>query len=96
MKRCLPVLNTANGVAVEVATLPIWRGHFNALLNLQAPSVSELVHAQRPTYIAVSEEAPTESVVLVCMRKMMKAKSGGDDGISAECSNLFLVLGFVG
>ncbi|KAK6737184.1 hypothetical protein RB195_019712 [Necator americanus] len=35
MKRCPPVLNTANGVAVGEATLPIWRDHFKTLLNRQ-------------------------------------------------------------
>ncbi|KAK6762403.1 hypothetical protein RB195_023209 [Necator americanus] len=35
MKRYLPVLNTANGVAVGEATLPSWREHFNNLLNRQ-------------------------------------------------------------
>ncbi|KAK6763464.1 hypothetical protein RB195_023964 [Necator americanus] len=31
MERCLPVLNTANGVPVGGATLLIWREHFNSL-----------------------------------------------------------------
>ncbi|KAK6738004.1 hypothetical protein RB195_020224 [Necator americanus] len=33
MKRCYPVLNTANGVAVGEATLPIWKEHLKTLLN---------------------------------------------------------------
>ncbi|KAK6734731.1 hypothetical protein RB195_018118 [Necator americanus] len=50
MKRCSPVLNTANEVAVGEATLPIWRKHFKTLLNRQAPSAPELEHVHRPTY----------------------------------------------
>ncbi|KAK6728397.1 hypothetical protein RB195_005816 [Necator americanus] len=84
MKRCSPVLNTANGVAVGEAPLSIWREHFKTLLNRQAPSAPELGHAiVRPTY-AVNEEPPTESEVLVCIQKMKNGKSGGDDWISAE------------
>ncbi|KAK6743364.1 hypothetical protein RB195_010554 [Necator americanus] len=83
MKRCSPVLNTANGVAVGEATLPIWKEHFKALLNRLAPSAPELEHVHRPTY-AVNEEPPTVSEVLVCIQKMKNGKSGGDDGISAE------------
>ncbi|KAK6760860.1 hypothetical protein RB195_022071 [Necator americanus] len=41
-KRCSPVLNTANGVAVGEAALPTWRDHFKTLLNRQAPSPHEL------------------------------------------------------
>ncbi|KAK6744420.1 hypothetical protein RB195_011243 [Necator americanus] len=41
MKRCSPVLNTANGKAVDEATLPFWRGHFKALLNRQPPAAPE-------------------------------------------------------
>ncbi|KAK6755889.1 hypothetical protein RB195_014340 [Necator americanus] len=66
MKRCSPVLNTGNGVAVGEATLPIWKEHFKALLNRLAPSASELEHVHRPTY-AVNEEPPTELEVLVCI-----------------------------
>ncbi|KAK6736084.1 hypothetical protein RB195_019017 [Necator americanus] len=83
MKRCYPVLNTANGVGVGDATLPIWRDHFKTLLNRQAPSGPELGHVDRPTD-AVNEEPPTESEVLVCIQKMINGKSGGDDGISTE------------
>ena len=83
MKRCSHVLNTANGVAVGGATLPIWKEHFKTLLNRLAPSAPELEHVHRPTY-AVNEEPPTESEVLVCIQKMKNGKSGGDDGISAE------------
>ncbi|KAK6742351.1 hypothetical protein RB195_009926 [Necator americanus] len=83
MKRCSPVLNTANGVAVGEATLPIRRDHFKALLNRQAPSAPELEHVHRPTYV-VNEEPPTESEVVVCIQKMKNGKCGGDDGISAE------------
>ncbi|KAK6727854.1 hypothetical protein RB195_005494 [Necator americanus] len=83
MKRCSPVLNTANGVAVGEATLPVWKEHFKTLLNRLAPSVPELEHVHRPTY-AVNEEPPTASEVLVCIQKMKNGKSGGDDGISAE------------
>ncbi|KAK6757534.1 hypothetical protein RB195_015383 [Necator americanus] len=83
MKGCSPVLNTANGVAVGEATLPIWKKHFKTLLNRLAPSALELEHVHRPTY-AVNEEPPTESEVLVCIQKMKNGKSGGDDGISAE------------
>ncbi|KAK6740912.1 hypothetical protein RB195_009017 [Necator americanus] len=83
MKRCSPVLNTANGVAVGEATLPIWKEHFKTLLNWLAPSAPELEHVHRPTY-AVNEEPPTESEVLVCIQKMKNGKSGGEDGISAE------------
>ncbi|KAK6744474.1 hypothetical protein RB195_011280 [Necator americanus] len=83
MKRCSPVLNTANGVAVGEATLPIWKEHFKTLLNRLAPSAPELEHVHRPTY-AVNEEPPTKSEVLVCIQKIKNGKSGGDDGISAE------------
>ncbi|KAK6754255.1 hypothetical protein RB195_013321 [Necator americanus] len=83
MKRCSPVLNTANGVAVGEATLPIWREHFKTLLNRLAPSAPELEHVHRPTY-AVNEEPPTESEVLVCVQKIKNRKSGGNDGISAK------------
>ncbi|KAK6736321.1 hypothetical protein RB195_019164 [Necator americanus] len=83
MKRCSPVLNTANGVAVGKATLPIWKEHFKTLLNRLAPSAPELEHVHRPTY-AVNEEPPTESEVPVCIQKMKNGKSGGDEGISAE------------
>ncbi|KAK6762918.1 hypothetical protein RB195_023575 [Necator americanus] len=38
MKRCSPVLNTANGVAVGEATLSIWKEHFKTLLKRLAPS----------------------------------------------------------
>ncbi|KAK6734686.1 hypothetical protein RB195_018087 [Necator americanus] len=82
IKRC-SVLNTANGVTVGEATLPIWKEHFKTLLNQLAPSAPELEHVHRPTY-AVNEEPPTESEVLVCIQKMKNGKSGGDDGISAE------------
>ncbi|KAK6749627.1 hypothetical protein RB195_001934 [Necator americanus] len=81
MKRCSHVLNTANGVAVGEATLPIWKEHFETLLNLLAPSTPELEHVHRPTY-AVNEEPPTESGS--CIQKMKNGKSGGDDGIIAE------------
>ncbi|KAK6757572.1 hypothetical protein RB195_015407 [Necator americanus] len=83
MKRCSHVLNTANGVAVGEATLPIWKEHFKNLLNRLAPSAPELEHVHRPKY-AVNEEPPTESEVLVCIRKMKNGKSGGDDRISSE------------
>ncbi|KAK6734650.1 hypothetical protein RB195_018065 [Necator americanus] len=83
MKSCSPVLNTANGVAVGEATLPIWREHLKSLLNRLAPSALELEHVHRPAY-AANEEPPTESEVLVCIQKMKNGKSGGDDGISAE------------
>ncbi|KAK6728919.1 hypothetical protein RB195_006157 [Necator americanus] len=83
MKRCSPVLNTANGVAVGEATLPIWKEHLKALLNRQAPSASELEHVHCPTY-AVNEEPSTVSEVLSCIQKMKTGKSGVDDGISAE------------
>ncbi|KAK6763982.1 hypothetical protein RB195_024351 [Necator americanus] len=65
MKRCSSVLNTANGVAVGEATLPIWRDHLKTLLNRQAPPAPELEHVHRPTY-ALNEEPPTDSEVLVC------------------------------
>ncbi|KAK6763780.1 hypothetical protein RB195_024202 [Necator americanus] len=68
MKRCSPILNTANGVAVCETTLPIWRELFKTLLNRLAPSTPELEHVHRPTY-AVNEEPPTESEVLVCIQK---------------------------
>ncbi|KAK6762855.1 hypothetical protein RB195_023527 [Necator americanus] len=83
MKRCSPVLNTANGVAAGEATLPIWREHFKTLLNQLAPSAPGLERVHRPTY-AVNEEPPTESEVLVCIQKMRNGKSGGDDGISTQ------------
>ncbi|KAK6764639.1 hypothetical protein RB195_024818 [Necator americanus] len=83
MKRCSPVPNTANGVAVGDATLPIRKEHFKTLLNRLAPSAPELEHVHRPTY-EVNEEPPTESKVLVCIQKMKNGKSGGDDRISAE------------
>ncbi|KAK6750013.1 hypothetical protein RB195_002172 [Necator americanus] len=86
MKRYSPILNTANGVAVGEATLPIWKEHFKTLLNRLAPSAPELEHVHRPTY-AVNEEPPTVSEVLVCIQKMKNGKSGGDDGISAEMLN---------
>ncbi|KAK6756541.1 hypothetical protein RB195_014763 [Necator americanus] len=68
MKRCSPVLNTANGVAVGEATLPIWEEHFKTLLNRLAPSAPELEHVHRPIY-AVNDEPPTLSEVLVCIPK---------------------------
>ncbi|KAK6729338.1 hypothetical protein RB195_006409 [Necator americanus] len=83
LKRCSPVLNTVNGVAVGEATLPIWSEHFKTLLNRLAPSALELEHVQRSIY-AVNEEPATESEVLVCIQKMKNEKSGGDDCISAE------------
>ncbi|KAK6750878.1 hypothetical protein RB195_002693 [Necator americanus] len=83
MKRCSSVLNTANGVAVGEATVPIWREYFKTLLNRLAPSAPELEHVHRPKY-AVNEEPLTESEVLVCIQKMKNGKTGGDDGISAE------------
>ncbi|KAK6727021.1 hypothetical protein RB195_004989 [Necator americanus] len=92
MKRCSPVLNTAKGVAVGEATLPIWKEHFKTLLNRLVPSapasvphisVYELEHVHRPTY-AVNEEPSTESEVLVCIQKTKNVKFGGDDGISTE------------
>ncbi|KAK6763411.1 hypothetical protein RB195_023927 [Necator americanus] len=82
-KRCSSVLNTANGVAVGEAILPIWKEHFKTLLNRLAPSAPELEHVHKPTYV-VNEEPPTVSEVLVCIQKMKNEKSGGDDGISAE------------
>ncbi|KAK6748093.1 hypothetical protein RB195_000989 [Necator americanus] len=93
MKRCSSVLNTANGVAVGGATLPIWREHFKTLLNRQAPSSPELECVHRLTY-AVNEEPPTESEVLVCIQKMKNGKSGGDDVISAEMLKYLPPLGF--
>ncbi|KAK6735878.1 hypothetical protein RB195_018872 [Necator americanus] len=66
MKRCSPVLNTVNGVAVGEATIPIWREHFKTLLNRLASSALELKHVHTSTY-AVNEEPPTESEVLVCI-----------------------------
>ncbi|KAK6744493.1 hypothetical protein RB195_011296 [Necator americanus] len=83
MKRCSPVFNTINGVAVGEETLPIWGEHFKTLLNRPALSAPELEHVQSPIN-AVNEEPPTESEVLVCIQKMKNGKSGGDDGISAE------------
>ncbi|KAK6757178.1 hypothetical protein RB195_015165 [Necator americanus] len=83
IKRCSSVFNTANGVAVGKATLPIWREHFKTLLKRLAPSAPELEHVHRPTY-AVNEEPQIESEVLVCIRKVKNGQSGGDDGISAE------------
>ncbi|KAK6764228.1 hypothetical protein RB195_024515 [Necator americanus] len=80
MKRCSSFLNTANGVVVGEATLPICR---ETLLNRLAPSAPELEHVHRSTY-AVNEQPPTESEVLVCIQKMKNGKSGGDDGIRAE------------
>ncbi|KAK6729853.1 hypothetical protein RB195_006731 [Necator americanus] len=50
MKKCFPVLNTANGVIVGEATLPVRRNRFNTFLNQQASSARELEHVQRPTY----------------------------------------------
>ncbi|KAK6742759.1 hypothetical protein RB195_010182 [Necator americanus] len=82
MKRCSPVLNTANEVAVGETTLPIRRERSNTLLN-RLPLASELEHVHRPTYV-VNEKPLTESEVLVCIQKMKNGKSGGDDGISAE------------
>ncbi|KAK6726553.1 hypothetical protein RB195_004715 [Necator americanus] len=84
MKRCSPVLNTANGVPVGETTLPIWRKHFNTLLNRLAPSAPELEHVHRPTY-AFNEEPPTESEVLACTQKMKNGKSGGEDGLAQKC-----------
>ncbi|KAK6752126.1 hypothetical protein RB195_003505 [Necator americanus] len=88
MKRCSPVLNTANAVAVCEATFPIWKEHFKPLLNRLPPSAPELEHVHRPTY-AVNEEPPTESEVLVCIQKMKNGKSGGADGIGAEMLKYF-------
>ncbi|KAK6762796.1 hypothetical protein RB195_023487 [Necator americanus] len=64
MRRCSPVLNAANGVAIGEATLPIWREHFKTLLSRQAPSAPELEYVHRPKYV-VNEEPPIESKVLV-------------------------------
>ncbi|KAK6735110.1 hypothetical protein RB195_018353 [Necator americanus] len=86
MKRCSLVLNTANGVAVGEATLPVWRVHFKTLLNRLAPSAPELEHVHRPTY-AVNEEPPTESEVLVCIQKIKNGRSGGDDCRDVEISS---------
>ncbi|KAK6747550.1 hypothetical protein RB195_000631 [Necator americanus] len=83
MKRYSPVLNTANGVAVDKATLPIRMNHFKTLVNQEAPTALDLKHVHRPTY-AVNEDPPTESVVLVCIQKVKNGKSSGDDGIIAE------------
>ncbi|KAK6752326.1 hypothetical protein RB195_003630 [Necator americanus] len=83
MKRCFPIPNTANGVAVGEATFPIWKEHFKTLLNQLAPSAPKLEHVHRPTY-AVNGGPPTESEVLVRIQKMKNGKSGGDDRISAE------------
>ncbi|KAK6760715.1 hypothetical protein RB195_021971 [Necator americanus] len=71
-----------NGIALR--RQPIWREHLNTLLKRRAPSVSKLVHAQQPTDTKISEEATTESEILVCTHKMKNGKAGGDDGISAE------------
>ncbi|KAK6762961.1 hypothetical protein RB195_023608 [Necator americanus] len=81
MKRCSPVLNTSNGVAVGEATLPIWKEHFKTLLNRLSPSAPELEHVHKRTY-AVNEEPPTESEV--CTQKIKDGKFGGDDKISAQ------------
>ncbi|KAK6734656.1 hypothetical protein RB195_018070 [Necator americanus] len=43
--------------------LSIWREHVKNLLDRQAPSVRELVHAQRQIYTTVREDSPTESEV---------------------------------
>ncbi|KAK6761201.1 hypothetical protein RB195_022321 [Necator americanus] len=77
MKRCSPVLNTVNGVAVGEVTLPIWRYHFKTLLNRQTTLAPELEHVHKPAY-AVNEEPPTESEVLVCIQRM---KNGSGDGV---------------
>ncbi|KAK6761224.1 hypothetical protein RB195_022332 [Necator americanus] len=58
MKRC-SVLDTANGVAVGEAPLPIWRDHFKTLLNREAPCVPEREHIKRAANPAVNEEPPT-------------------------------------
>ncbi|KAK6727059.1 hypothetical protein RB195_005014 [Necator americanus] len=84
MTRCLPVLNTANGIAVRKVTLPIWREHFNALLNRQTPSAPDLKRFCRPTY-AVNEKTPTELEALFCIQKMKDGKFGRDDAISESC-----------
>ncbi|KAK6764230.1 hypothetical protein RB195_024517 [Necator americanus] len=61
IKRCSPVLKTANAEAVGETALPIWRDHLKTLLNQQAPSAPELEHVDVPTY-AANEEPPIESV----------------------------------
>ncbi|KAK6762263.1 hypothetical protein RB195_023106 [Necator americanus] len=71
MKRSSPVLNTANGVAVDEATLPFCRDHFKTLLNRKAPSAPELEHVHRLTN-AVNEEPPSVSEVLLCLQKEWK------------------------
>ncbi|KAK6740737.1 hypothetical protein RB195_008905 [Necator americanus] len=77
MKRWCPVLNTANGIAVGEATLPIWRDYFNILLELASTSVSRRKYVQQPVYAtAVSEEPPAESEILVCIRKMKNGRLG--------------------
>ncbi|KAK6751864.1 hypothetical protein RB195_003345 [Necator americanus] len=50
MKRCAPILNNANGVALGEAILPIWRNHCKALLNRQKPSALKIKLVHRPTY----------------------------------------------
>ncbi|KAK6765176.1 hypothetical protein RB195_025209 [Necator americanus] len=56
MKRSSPVLNTANGDAVGETNLPIWRKHFNTLLNRQAPFIPALVHAQGQIYHGIAQK----------------------------------------
>ncbi|KAK6730865.1 hypothetical protein RB195_007371 [Necator americanus] len=81
-KRCSPVLNTANGVAVGEATLLFLKEHFKTLLNHRQHRQLLNSNVHRQTY-AVNEGPPIESEVLVCIQKMKNGKSGGDDGISA-------------
>ncbi|KAK6755937.1 hypothetical protein RB195_014369 [Necator americanus] len=54
MKRCSPVLNIANGVAVGKATLSTWRDHFKTLLNRQVPSAPDLEHIHMRNYRGIS------------------------------------------
>ncbi|KAK6763757.1 hypothetical protein RB195_024187 [Necator americanus] len=56
--------------SVGQAALPMWREHFNTLLEQQAPPLPELEHVQRPRYTAVSERPPTLSKVLASIQKM--------------------------
>ncbi|KAK6741592.1 hypothetical protein RB195_009452 [Necator americanus] len=59
IKKCSPVLNTANGVVVGEATFPIW-GTLQDFAEPPSTDTSELEHFHRPKY-AVNQEPTTGS-----------------------------------
>ncbi|KAK6762530.1 hypothetical protein RB195_023305 [Necator americanus] len=63
MKRCSPVLNTANGVVFGEATLSFQKDCFKTLLARQASSAPELEHIHRPAHIRLTRNhRPSRSI----------------------------------